>query len=249
MSAAPILSVRNLVKRFGGLIATRDVTLDICAGETHALIGPNGAGKTTLIAQLQGELAPSSGSIHFKGQDITREPPHLRARLGLARCFQISSVFPAFTALENVRLAVQARRGHSFRLWRQAARDPSLNLPAMEALERVGLDSRACIGADVLSHGERRQLELAMALAMQPALLLLDEPMAGMGKQDGMRMTKLLGELKRSYTIVLVEHDMDAVFSLAGRVSVLVQGRVIATGLPDEIRNNPEVKAAYLGHH
>ncbi len=249
MSATPMLSTRNLVKRFGGVVATSDVSLEIAAGETHALIGPNGAGKTTLISQLQGELPPTSGTIHFKGQDITREPPHRRAQLGLARSFQITSVLPEFTALENVRLAVQARLGHSFRLWRAAARDTALNGPAMDLLHRVGLDARAGTRADVLSHGERRQLELAMALAMQPALLLLDEPMAGMGKQDAARMIRLLAELKQSYTIVLVEHDMDAVFALADRLSVLVQGRVIATGLPDEIRNNADVKAAYLGHH
>ncbi len=249
MSATPLLSTRNLVKRFGGVVATSDVSLEIVAGETHALIGPNGAGKTTLISQLQGELPPTSGTIHFKGQDITREPPHRRAQLGLARSFQITSVLPEFTGLENVRLAVQARLGHSFRLWSAAARDTSLNGPAMESLHQVGLDGRARTRADVLSHGERRQLELAMALAMQPALLLLDEPMAGMGKQDAGRMIRLLAELKQSYTIVLVEHDMDAVFALADRLSVLVQGRVIATGAPDDIRNNADVKAAYLGYH
>jgi branched-chain amino acid transport system ATP-binding protein len=249
MSGVPLLSTRNLVKRFGGVIATSDVSLDILAGETHALIGPNGAGKTTLISQLQGELPPTSGTIHFKGQDITHEPPHRRAQLGLARSFQITSVLPAFTALENVRLAVQAQLGHSFSLWRAAARDKSLHVPAMEALDRVGLTARAETRADMLSYGERRQLEVAMALAMKPALLLLDEPMAGMGRQDGARMTRLLAELKQSYTILLVEHDMEAVFALADRVSVLVQGRVIATGLPDEVRNDAQVKAAYLGHH
>ena len=248
MMPAPLLSTRNLVKRFGGLVATGNVSLDFPAGETHALIGPNGAGKTTLISQLQGEMKPTSGTIIFNGRDITSEPPHRRARLGLARSFQITSVIADFTALENVRLAVQARSGSSMRLFGSAARSTSLNAPAREALERVGLEARAGVRADVLSHGERRQLELAMALAMQPSLLLLDEPMAGMGKQDGARMTRLLGEIKKDYTIILVEHDLGAVFALADRMTVLVQGRVIATGLPDDIRNNPDVKAAYLGH-
>ena len=248
MSAAPLLAIKNLVKRYGGLIATNDVTLDIRAGECHALIGPNGAGKTTLIAQLQGEIRPDSGAILFRGHDITAQPPHRRAQMGLARSFQITSVIGPFTALENVRLAVQARQGHSFRFWRSAASDTSLDIPAHEALGRVGLETRRTILAENLSHGERRQLELAMALAMQPSLLLLDEPMAGMGRQDGARMTRLLAELKRSFTIVLVEHDMGAVFSLADRISVLVSGRIIATGPPESVRTNAEVRAAYLGH-
>ena len=244
----PLLETRKLVKRFGGLVATGEVSLSVMPGETHALIGPNGAGKTTLIAQLQGELLPSSGTIHFQGQDITALPSHLRALKGLARSFQITSVLPDFTALENVRLAVQARQGHSFRFWRQAASDRRLNNEAEEALVRCGLAGRTEELAGLLSHGERRQLELAMALAMKPALLLLDEPMAGMGKQDGARMTRLLAELKSEYAMLLVEHDMDAVFSLAERLSVLVQGRLIATGTVDEIRTNPAVQSAYLGH-
>jgi branched-chain amino acid transport system ATP-binding protein len=246
--SAPLLETRNLVKRFGGLLATGEVSLSVHPGETHALIGPNGAGKTTLIAQLQGELTPSSGAILFKGEDITRLPPHRRALKGLARSFQITSVLPDFTALENVRLAVQARSGHSFRFWRQAAADKPLNAQAQEALERCGLADRMQTTAGLLSHGERRQLELAMALAMKPALLLLDEPMAGMGKQDGQKMTRLLADLKADYAILLVEHDMEAVFSLADRLSVLVQGRLIATGSVEEIRANPTVQAAYLGH-
>ena len=244
----PLLETRKLVKRFGGLVATGEVSLSVMPGETHALIGPNGAGKTTLIAQLQGELLPSSGTIHFQGQDITALPSHLRALKGLARSFQITSVLPDFTALENVRLAVQARQGHSFRFWRQAASDRRLNNEAEEALVRCGLAGRTEELAGLLSHGERRQLELAMALAMKPALLLLDEPMAGMGKQDGARMTRLLAELKSEYAMLLVEHDMEAVFSLAERLSVLVQGRLIATGTVDEIRTNPAVQSAYLGH-
>ena len=246
--SAPILSVSNLYKRFSGLVATNDLSLDVRAGETHALIGPNGAGKTTLIAQLQGELAPDSGTIHFKGRDITQEPPHRRSQLGMARSFQITSIFPQFTALANVALAVQAQQGHGFRFWKDAWQDVSLTKPAMEALSTIGLDHRAQIVAEDLSHGERRQLELAMALAMKPSLLLLDEPMAGMGRQDGQRMTRILDGLKKDYAILLVEHDMDAVFALADRVSVLVAGAIIATGEPQSIRSDAAVKAAYLGH-
>ena len=246
--ADPILSVRGLNKRFAGLIATNDLDLDVFPAETHALIGPNGAGKTTLIAQLQGELAPDSGIIRFDGRDITRDPPHRRSQLGIARSFQITSVFPQFTVLANVALAVQARLGHGFRFWRDTASDPALRAPAIEALDTIGLTHRAAVVVEDLSHGERRQLELAMALAMQPRLLLLDEPMAGMGRQDGQRMTRILSELKKDYAILIVEHDMDAVFALADRISVLVAGAVIATGAPDAIRSDARVKAAYLGH-
>ncbi len=244
-----LLETRNLVRRFGGLVATGDVSLTVLAGETHALIGPNGAGKTTLISQLQGELMPSSGSIWFKGADITALPSHRRAQIGLARSFQITSVLPDFTALENVRLAAQARQGHSFRFWAQIAQDRALNDEARGILVRVGLEAMTSVPASVLSHGERRQLELAMAMAMRPALLLLDEPMAGMGKMDGAKMTRLLAELKSDYAMLLVEHDMEAVFALADRLSVLVQGRLIATGTPADIRANADVQAAYLGHH
>jgi branched-chain amino acid transport system ATP-binding protein len=243
-----LLSVEALEKRFGGVAATDGLELEVVRGETHAVIGPNGAGKTTLIAQLQGELRPDGGRILYAGRDITREPPHRRAALGVARSFQITSVFPRFTALANLAMAAQARAGHSFRLWREAARDPRLVAPALDALDEIGLADRAQIPAEALSHGERRQLELAMVLAMKPRLLLLDEPMAGMGRQDGARMTRILAELKRRYTILLVEHDMTAVFALADRVTVLVAGRSIATGAPDAIRANPEVRAAYLGH-
>jgi branched-chain amino acid transport system ATP-binding protein len=245
--AETLLAVERLVKRFGGLVATNDVSLDVRRGETHALIGPNGAGKTTLISQLQGELSPDAGHIVFDDRDVTRLPPHRRARLGLARSFQITSVFPRFTALANVALAVQGGAGHNFRFWKPAAADADLVEPARAALDTIGIGHRADVLAENLSHGERRQLELAMALAMRPSLLLLDEPMAGMGRQDGERMTRILGELKSRYTILLVEHDMDAVFALADRVTVLVAGRPIATGTPDEIRAHPEVRAAYLG--
>ena len=244
----PLLEVKALQKRFAGIVATNDLSLDVRAGETHALIGPNGAGKTTLIAQLQGELTPDGGSILFDGRDITREPAHRRAHLGIARSFQITSVFPQFTVLANVALAVQAQQGHSFRFFRAAWEDTSLTRPARDAIDQIGLSDRAHVYAEDLSHGERRQLELAMALAMKPSLLLLDEPMAGMGRQDGQRMTRILEGLKKNYAILLVEHDMDAVFALADRLTVLVAGRAIATGSVDEIRNDQAVKAAYLGH-
>jgi len=245
----PAITVKSLVKSYAsGLHALKGIDLDIRSGEIFALLGPNGAGKTTLIAQLQGELAPDGGAILFNGRDITREPAHRRARLGIARSFQITSVFPEFTVLANVALAVQAGQGHGFRFFRAAWTDPALTKPAMEAISRIGLADRAHIHAEDLSHGERRQLELAMALAMKPSLLLLDEPMAGMGRQDGQRMTEILRGLKRSCAILLVEHDMDAVFALADRISVLVAGACIATGTVEEIRNDPRVKAAYLGH-
>jgi branched-chain amino acid transport system ATP-binding protein len=243
----PLLQVKDLVKRFGGLLATNHLDLDVLPGETLALIGPNGAGKTSLIAQLQGDLTPDSGSIRFSGRDITREPAHRRARMGLARSFQITSVFPDFSLLGNVMVSIQSRYGHSFRFWRNAYRDPELTGPAREALEIVGLAQPDRRAADV-SHGERRQLELAMVLAMKPRLLLLDEPMAGMGREDSAQMTKLLRELKRKYAILLVEHDMNAVFALADRVTVLVAGQAIAAGSPDDVRADPRVRAAYLGH-
>ena len=241
-----LLHVTGLVKRFGGLIATDHLDLEVGNLETLALIGPNGAGKTSLISQLQGDLVPDAGAIRFDGRDITREPSYRRARAGLARSFQISSVFPQFTMRDNVAVSVQARQGHSFRFWQAARDDRALTDPAREMLDTVGLGRTDRLAADV-SHGERRQLELAMALAMQPKLLLLDEPMAGMGREDSARMTTLLRGLKSRYAILLVEHDMDAVFKLADRVSVLVAGRAIATGLPEQIRNDAAVRAAYLG--
>lgn len=242
----PLLQVSDLVKRFGGLLATDHLDLQVMPLETLALIGPNGAGKTSLISQLQGDLTPDGGAVHFDGRDITRLSPHRRALAGLARSFQISSVFPQFSLRDNVAVSVQARQGHSFRFWKEARHDSTLTHPAQEMLDRVGLGrTDRCAGG--VSHGERRQLELAMALAMQPKLLLLDEPMAGMGREDSARMTTLLLSLKQRYAILLVEHDMDAVFKLADRVTVLVAGRVIATGRPDEIRADADVRAAYLG--
>ncbi len=245
--AEPLLEASGLVKRFGGIVATDALDLAVAAGEIHAVIGPNGAGKTTLIAQLAGELVPSAGTIRFAGADVTRLAAPARARRGLARSFQITSVFRGFTAFENVLLAVQAHEGHSFRFWRRARDDAALALPARAALAEVGLAGRADVPAAALAHGERRQLEIAMAIATRPRLLLLDEPMAGMGREESERMTRLLAGLKGRETILLVEHDMDVVFALADRVTVLVYGRAIATGTPAEIRANPEVRAAYLG--
>jgi branched-chain amino acid transport system ATP-binding protein len=242
-----LLEVRQLSKSFGALRATDGVDLEVREGETLAIIGPNGAGKTTLIGQLAGNLRPDAGSIRFAGEDITRLPAPQRARKGFARSFQITSVFPEFTALENVALAIQAHEGHSFRFWRPAMRDPALTTPARQVLEVVGLEERAATPAGNMSHGEHRQLEVAMALAGRPRLLLLDEPMAGMGIEESQRMIELLGTLKRGQAMILVEHDMDAVFRLADRIAVLVYGRVIATGLPEEIRTNEEVRKAYLG--
>jgi branched-chain amino acid transport system ATP-binding protein len=242
-----LLSTHGLVKRYGGLVATDHVSLGVLDGEIHAVIGPNGAGKTTLVAQLAGEIRPDSGTIRFAGQDITRLRPHARAARGLARSFQITSVLAPLTALDNVALAAQAQAGHSFRFWRAAATDPALRQPARAVLDRVGLGARAGTAAGTLSHGERRALDIAMALAGQPKLLLLDEPMAGMGADDSARMVQLLYSLKGQVTILLVEHDMDAVFALADRITVLVYGRVIATGRPDAIRRDLAVREAYLG--
>ena len=242
-----MLEVRALTKNFGALRASDGIDFDVREGETHAVIGPNGAGKTTFISQLSGMLRPDSGRISFAGEDITALPAARRARKGLARSFQITSVYPEFSALENVALAVQAHAGHSFRFWRDARGDPALTGPAERVLEEVGLEKRKNIVAANLAHGEQRQLEVAMALATRPRLLLLDEPMAGMGTEESQRMVGLLGSLKRRQTIILVEHDMDAVFRLADRISVLVYGRVIATGSPETIKMNEEVRRAYLG--
>jgi branched-chain amino acid transport system ATP-binding protein len=245
--AEPLLRVDKLVRRFGGIVATDHVTLEVPQGELHAIIGPNGAGKTTLISQLTGHLMPHSGSIHLAGRDISRLPAYRRSALGLARSFQITCLLSDFTAADNVALAAQAREGHSFRFFADARKERALREAATSALERVGLRERANVLVSRLSHGEQRELELAVALATKPQLLLLDEPMAGLGVTESARMVKLLQELRKEVTIVLVEHDMEAVFALADRISVLVYGRVIASGTPDAIRQNDEVKRAYLG--
>ena len=245
--AEPLLAIRGLAKRFGGLQATDGVDLDVVQGETHAIIGPNGAGKTTLIGQLAGDLRPDAGTMRFGGRDVTALDAPARSRLGLARSFQITSIFRDLTVLDNVALAVQAHAGHSFRFWRSARADHALRVPALAVLASVGLDGRADVLAGNLAHGEQRRLEIAMALATKPRLLLLDEPVAGMGLEESQRMVGFLGALKGGLTIVLVEHDMDVVFTLADRISVMVYGRILATGTPEEVRANAAVRKAYLG--
>ncbi|MDQ4136099.1 MAG: ABC transporter ATP-binding protein [Pseudomonadota bacterium] len=245
--AEPLLKLDRLHKSYGALVVTDDVSLEVEPGELHAIIGPNGAGKTTLIHQMSGLAGSNSGRIVFDGADVTRLPMHERVRRGLARSFQITSILPGFSALENVALAVQARSGSSFRFFGDASAEAALNEEAERALALVGIAHRARVAAGLLSHGEKRQLELAVALATAPKLLLLDEPLAGTGHEESERVVETLRGLKGRYTIVLIEHDMEAVFSLADRVSVLVYGRVIATDTPERIRANPEVRAAYLG--
>ncbi len=243
----PALRLEALRKRFGGLVVTDDVTLDVRPGELHAIIGPNGAGKTTLINQISGLVEPDSGSIVFSGQDLAGVPVHGRAALGVARTFQITSILADFSVLENVALAVQARVGSSFRFFGRVAREEALNNAAMAALAEVGLADRAAIAAGKLSHGEKRALELAVALAARPGLLLLDEPMAGAGRSETEQLVAVLKKLKGRLPMLLVEHDMDAVFALADRISVLIYGRVIASGTAGEVRADPQVIAAYLG--
>jgi branched-chain amino acid transport system ATP-binding protein len=241
------LAIRDLHKSFGALRVTQGVNVEVRMGELHALIGPNGAGKTTLLSQISGEMLPDSGSIVLDGRDITQMPAQDRPAAGLARSFQISQVYPEFTVEDNVAMAVQAHTPGSFNMWRDARRDARLREPARAAIQRVGLAHQINERVANLAHGEKRQLELAMALSLNASLLLLDEPMAGMGAEESLRMTALLRELKGQYAILLVEHDMDAVFALADRVTVLVYGKTIFTGTPDEVRAHPEVRAAYLG--
>jgi branched-chain amino acid transport system ATP-binding protein len=244
---APILNVRGLVKRFGGLVATDRVDLTVKPGEIHALIGPNGAGKTTLISQLMGEIRQNEGTIELAGKDIDGLSTASRVSLGLARTFQITCLLPDYTVLDNVAIAVQVRQGHSFRFWRDIKRQAPLREAAWTFLDTVGLGGRADELVANLSHGEQKQLELAIAVATEPRLLLLDEPMAGLGHAESQQMIGTLRKLKSRVSMLLVEHDMDAVFALADRISVLVYGRVIATGSVEEIRANEEVRTAYLG--
>jgi len=245
--SAPVLRLEALSKRYGGLVVTDNVSLDIMPGELHAIIGPNGAGKTTLINEISGLVSADGGRILFEGQDITDTPAHARAAAGLARCFQITSVLPTFSARDNVALAAQARDGSSFRFFRPAAAEEALNARAFAAIEEVGLGARAHVPAGQLSHGEKRALELAIALALEPKMLLLDEPMAGTGHDETAMLSGVLRRLKGRFPILLIEHDMSVVFSLADRVSVMVYGRILASGAPEAIRTDPKVVAAYLG--
>jgi branched-chain amino acid transport system ATP-binding protein len=245
----PILELHNLVKRYGAVAASDGIDLAVEPGVVHALIGPNGAGKTTAIAEIAGEIRPDAGRICFRGKDITRWPVHRRAAAGLQRSYQITSVFSDFNVLDNVTLAVQARQGHAFRFWPSARQKERLEGPARVALERVGLAHCADVAVSDLAHGEQRQLELAMVLATQPLLLLLDEPTAGMAQGESHRMMEILKPLKGTLTVILVEHDMDVVFALADVVTVLVNGRVLATASPAAIRGNADVRRAYLGSH
>ncbi len=242
-----LLRVENLDKSFGAVVATSRLNLEVADGEIHALIGPNGAGKTTLVAQIAGAIKPDAGGIYFHGREITHLPAHTRARLGMARSFQITSLLSDFTVLDNVALAVQARSGHSFRFWRPARWEAALREEAAEFLAQTGLAHRVAEAAGNLSHGEQRQLELAVALAQRPSLLLLDEPMAGMGMQESAARLKFLQTLRGRTAMLLVEHDMDAVFALADRITVLVYGQAVATGTPAEIRADARVREAYLG--
>jgi branched-chain amino acid transport system ATP-binding protein len=242
-----LLEVRDLAKRFGGVRASDGVSFTVAHGEIHALIGPNGAGKTTLIQQIAGALAPDAGRIELAGQDITHLPLHERVHRGLARSYQITNLFLRLSVLDNLALAVQARSGSSLRFWRPARSESARYEQAARVAERVGLGARLASTAAALAHGEQRALELGLALATRPRLLLLDEPMAGMGPEESARMVELIESLRTEYTVLLVEHDMDAVFRLATRISTLVAGRVIASGAPGYIRAHPEVRRAYLG--
>jgi branched-chain amino acid transport system ATP-binding protein len=242
-----MLELRGVSKRFGGVVATDDVTLDVVRGEVHALIGPNGAGKTTLIAQISGVLPTDMGRIVFNGTDVTHLKTHARVRAGLARSYQITSIFRRFSVLDNLALAVQARSGSSFSLWRPLRTERALFDEAAAIAAEIGLGEKVNQPAATLAHGEQRALEVGLALATRPQLVLLDEPMAGMGPQESARMIALIEKVRAQVTVLLVEHDMDAVFRLANRISVLVSGRLIATGAPQAIRADPAVRKAYLG--
>jgi len=242
-----MLELRSVSKRFGGVVATDNVALEVAQGEVHALIGPNGAGKTTLIGQISGSLQTEVGTIRFLGRNVTGLRQHQRVRAGLARSYQITSIFKRFTVLDNLALAVQARSGSSFSFWRPVASEAALFDEARAISMEIGLAERLEVTAGNLAHGEQRALEVGLALATRPRLVLLDEPMAGMGPEESQRIIALIGRIRAGVTVLLVEHDMDAVFRLADRITVLVNGRVIASGRPAEIRADKEVRRAYLG--
>ena len=242
-----MLRLEGVTKRFGGVVATDNVTLEVTEGEVHALIGPNGAGKTTLIGQVCGSLVSDSGQTFFKNKNITGIPQHARVAVGLARSYQITSIFKSFTVLDNIALAVQARSGSSFSFWKPVSSETALVDEARLIVGEVGLSGKSSFPASTLAHGEQRALEVGLALATRPKLLLLDEPMAGMGPEESQRIIELIGRVRANVTMLLVEHDMDAVFRLADRISVLVNGRIIATDVPEKIKRNEEVRRAYLG--
>lgn len=244
-----LLRGKNLTRRWGGLVAVNNVSLDLERGKVHAVIGTNGAGKSTLINLLSGEFPPSSGQVELLGQDVSQWPQPRRARAGLGRSYQRNTIYPSFSVLENCRLSAQAQHQQAWAFWRQAETDPTTQNRGQEAAVRVGLVDVLDRQAGFLSHGQKRQLEIAMCLATCPQVLLLDEPLAGMGAEETERMLALLQELKKEHAILLVEHDMDAVFRIADRITVMVNGNVIASGTPDEVRNNPDVRNAYLGDH
>jgi len=249
MTAQVLLRGRELTRRWGGLVAVDRVSLELERGSVHAVIGTNGAGKSTLINLLSGEIAPSSGEVQLLGSDVTHWPQPKRARAGLGRSYQRNTIYPSFGVIENCRLAAQARRQQPWGWWRDAARDESTLAAARDAAARAGLTALLDRPAGLLSHGQKRQLEIAMCLATAPEVLLLDEPLAGMGAEETERMLALLAELKHGHAILLVEHDMDAVFRIADRITVMVNGAVIASGTPDDVRASAEVRTAYLGDH
>ena len=249
MNAQILLRGKNLTRRWGGLVAVNNVSLDLARGSVHAVIGTNGAGKSTLINLLSGEFPPSSGEVELLGQDISQWPQPRRARAGLGRSYQRNTIYPSFTVLENCRLSAQAQHPQAWAFWRNAEADPITQQIGHDAAVRVGLGEVLHRQAGYLSHGQKRQLEIAMCLATAPQVLLLDEPLAGMGAEETERMLTLLQELKQDHAILLVEHDMDAVFRIADCITVMVNGNVIASGTPDEVRNNPDVRSAYLGDH
>jgi branched-chain amino acid transport system ATP-binding protein len=245
--SAPLLTTRGVCKRLGGLIVSEDISIDVMPGELHAIIGPNGAGKTTLLNQIGGQLMPNAGTIMFDGIDVTALPAQERARLGIGRTFQVPKIFPSFAAVDNPAIGVLGRKPHSFGCWTHLRRLSDIGPEATAALAAVGLTDKGFSRTELLSHGDRRLLEIATALAGKPRLLLLDEPMAGLGRDESLGMSTLLKSLRGSAAIVMVEHDMDAVFSLADTVTVLAHGKVIASGRPEEIRSNPQVRSSYLG--
>ena len=247
MNGPALLQVRKLRKRFGGLLATDDVDLDVAAGEIHALIGPNGAGKTTLVGQVGGQLRSDGGTVHFDGTEITHLATHQRARRGLVRSFQVTRLFRSLTVAENMAVALQGCGGRTFSAWRPVAADAALHERARELLTRLGLAAKHGWSIEQLSHGEQRALEVGMTLAGKPKLVLLDEPLAGMGLQESLSMSRLIESLRREFAVLLIEHDVDAVFRLADTVSVLVNGRVVAQGTPAEVRRDRVVVRAYLG--